>query len=239
MPKSIRKSTLRRGAAGRATVRTRAAGDARSSLRRRPIQHRGDTRLQAVLDAAELVIAEVGVEAATTNAIAARAGSGMGSLYRFFPNKQAIVDALAERYMAAMRPLTLYMERPQLATMPVARMVDAIVDPLIEFFRRSPAYRHVFHTTNQPGAPSRPCEAMKEAVVSHVDGLMAARAPKLPAAERRVHAEVAVELVHGMLGVAFEKPAHQRAPYLLEAKRLLALYAEMVQSGDDPLRRLR
>lgn len=219
-------------------VRPRRPAGPRTLLRRRPSQQRGEIRLEALLDAAEQVIAKVGVDAATTNAIAARAGAGMGSLYHFFPNKEAIVAALAERYMARIRPLTLFMERPGMPQMTVARLVDEIVDPLAEFYRRAPAYRHVYHATNKPGMPSSCRTELQETVVAHVDGLMAARAPHLEPAQRRVHAMVAVELVHRMLDMAFEAPAAQRPALLTEVKRLLALYSVMVQSGDDPLRRL-
>ena len=122
--------------------RGRAAGPRRPGGERparQPSQDRGQRRYEQLLDAAEQVIAEVGVEAATTNAIARRAGSGMGSLYRFFPNKEAIVVALAARYKERVRPLTMYAGRPELGALSIAQMVDAIVDPLVEFFRRAPA----------------------------------------------------------------------------------------------------
>ncbi len=207
--------------------------------RRPPQQDRGQRRFDELLDAAEAVIAEVGVEATTTNAVAARAGAGMGSLYHFFPNKEAMVVALAERYANAMRPLTEYGKRPEFATMPLARMVDEIVDPLAEFMRRAPAYRHVFHATSQPGKPQLCSMNLKDSVVSHVDGLMAARAPKLSAAERRLKATVAVEMVHRMLDLAFEETGAARAAIVDDTKRLLALYSEMLQTYDDPMKRLR
>src|SRR5262252_3918482 len=61
-------------------------------------QARGQRRIDLLLDVAALVFAEVGFEAATTNVIAARAGISPGSLYRFFPNKDAIAEALADRF---------------------------------------------------------------------------------------------------------------------------------------------
>jgi AcrR family transcriptional regulator len=57
-------------------------------------QVRGQQRMELVLDVAAQVFAEVGFEAATTNAIAARAGMSPGSPYQFFPNKDAIAKAL-------------------------------------------------------------------------------------------------------------------------------------------------
>lgn len=52
-----------------------------------------------MLDAAELVFADIGYDAATTNQIAATAETSIGSIYEFFSNKQAVARALADRYM--------------------------------------------------------------------------------------------------------------------------------------------
>src|SRR6266542_6598743 len=58
-------------------------------------QARGERRIAQLLDAAGEVFATVGYAAATTNAIAAQAGVSPGTLYQFFPNKQAMAEALA------------------------------------------------------------------------------------------------------------------------------------------------
>jgi AcrR family transcriptional regulator len=63
--------------------------------RRRP----GKVRVAAIEQAGAAVIGERGFEAATMAEIAARAGAPIGSLYRFFPNKQALGDALIQRYL--------------------------------------------------------------------------------------------------------------------------------------------
>ena len=62
--------------------------------RRRP----GKLRVAALLEAGAAVIAERGFEAATMAEIAARAGAPIGSLYRFFPNKEVLADALLRRF---------------------------------------------------------------------------------------------------------------------------------------------
>src|ERR1700691_3817112 len=62
--------------------------------RRRP----GRLRVAALLEAGAAVIAERGFEAATMAEVAARAGAPIGSLYRFFPNKEVLADALMRRF---------------------------------------------------------------------------------------------------------------------------------------------
>src|SRR5690348_11216780 len=73
------------------------------SLRRAPAQERGQQRVERILDAAAQEFARVGYESATTNAIARRAKTSVGSLYQFFVNKEAILEGLTERYRRQLR----------------------------------------------------------------------------------------------------------------------------------------
>src|ERR1700691_1280644 len=73
----------------------------KTELRRLPRQSRGRRRVDGVLEAAAGEISEVGYEAATMSSIATRAGASIGSLYQFFPNKVAIVQALRRHYCDA------------------------------------------------------------------------------------------------------------------------------------------
>src|ERR1700734_338123 len=63
-----------------------------------PKRERGRTRVAAILDAGGAVFAEKGYDAATMTEIAARSNTAIGSLYRFFPTKEVLADALLERY---------------------------------------------------------------------------------------------------------------------------------------------
>ena len=74
-------------------------------MRRAPAQSRSRARVEAILDAADAVFLEMGYAAATTNHVAERAGTSIGSLYRFFPDKEALLVALAERYGQRMAAL--------------------------------------------------------------------------------------------------------------------------------------
>lgn len=66
-------------------------------LRKEPSQQRSKTTVAAVLDAAALLLAQGGLAALNTNAIAQRAGVSIGSLYQYFPSKEAILAALIRR----------------------------------------------------------------------------------------------------------------------------------------------
>jgi len=66
--------------------------------RRRPVQARSQATVDFLLEAATRVFKREGF-AATTNRIAAAAGVGIGTLYEYFPHKQALLLALAERHV--------------------------------------------------------------------------------------------------------------------------------------------
>lgn len=66
-------------------------------IRRTPTQARSRRTVQRILDAAEVLVGEAGVDAATTRAIADRAAVAAPSLYRFFADRDEVLDAVLER----------------------------------------------------------------------------------------------------------------------------------------------
>jgi AcrR family transcriptional regulator len=71
-----------------------------AELRKRPRQLRSAETVDRILDAAARIFDERGYRATTTNHVAAQAGVSIGSLYQYFPNKDALLVALAERHVA-------------------------------------------------------------------------------------------------------------------------------------------
>src|SRR5260370_2991963 len=67
-------------------------------IRRPPQQERSERTLAAILDVASSLFAEVGFEATTMTAIAARSNTSIGGLYHYFPDKNSIVLALLHQY---------------------------------------------------------------------------------------------------------------------------------------------
>jgi AcrR family transcriptional regulator len=63
-----------------------------------PKRQRGRLRVDAIMQAGAALFAEKGFDAATMTEIAARSGTAIGSLYRFFPTKETLADALILRY---------------------------------------------------------------------------------------------------------------------------------------------
>src|SRR5262249_27015371 len=97
--------------------------------RRSPAQERSRTTVAAILEAATRIFAARGYAATTTNRIAEHAGVSVGSLYEYFPSKDAILVALAEVHMAEVRRVV------REATEPLAKTsgdVEAVVRAVVK-----------------------------------------------------------------------------------------------------------
>jgi AcrR family transcriptional regulator len=94
-----------------------------------------------VLDAAERLLAAQGVEALTTTRIAAAADVAVGSLYQYFPDKGAIVDALAERYLDEFEGLMESLAEQALTRDWGDDLVDRMIDAFADRYRREAGYR--------------------------------------------------------------------------------------------------
>ncbi len=209
-------------------------GDA---YRRRPRQSRGQKRVELLLDAAAEVIAESGIDAATAEAIALRARTAKGSLYQFFPNRDAVLAALALRYADEMRAIherAFPMDPHGLA---LERLIDRIVRPLAEFHDRNPAFRRVFATIDSPAddtrsAPVRLRSQLFDSFVDRLDVLFAARNPKLPAKDRRRVALISACVGQAVLARRSRATIAEKKPLLEDLKRLLVAYLAPVLDGE-------
>lgn len=106
-----------------------------SPARRAPVQRRSALRVEAMLDAAAALLDDDGPDALTTSGIARRAGVSVGSLYQFFPDKHAVVEALARRSFVRFST--------KLATirgLGWEQTVDAVIDAYVDFSRSEPAF---------------------------------------------------------------------------------------------------
>ena len=76
--------------------------DARALLepRKTPVQARSAASVSAILEATIQVLLSVGKERLTTTRVAARAGVSVGTLYQYFPNKSALLQAVVKRHFS-------------------------------------------------------------------------------------------------------------------------------------------
>ncbi|HSL58383.1 MAG TPA: TetR/AcrR family transcriptional regulator, partial [Acidimicrobiales bacterium] len=107
-------------------------------LRREPVQRRSRERVDAILAAATELLAEVEGTEITTTTIAARAGVPVGSLYEYFVDREAVIDAVAARM------LDRHDEHLRAALTAAPESLEAMVDALYTayagFYRAEPAF---------------------------------------------------------------------------------------------------
>lgn len=111
-----------------------------ASLRRTPRQARSRQKLARVLEAADRLLISEGAEALTTTRVAAEAGVSVGALYQYLPDRDAILDTLADRYLLRLEELmdsfTARASR-EVWPDPVAVLVDGFAD----LYRGQPGLR--------------------------------------------------------------------------------------------------
>lgn len=114
--------------------------ETRVPLRNEPVQARSAARLGTLLDAAAAVIDEIGFERLTTAMVAERAGASIGTVYRYFPDRIALLQALGARNLE--RVLTRVGDevvKPEHATWLEA--LASAMGILVDAFRTEPGFR--------------------------------------------------------------------------------------------------
>ncbi len=115
-----------------------------SKGRRRPSQARSKATVEAILVATAQVLERSGPEAATTKAIAARAGVSVGSLYQYFGGRDELIDALARRHVESMRRV-LTDALAELISLPLEAAIPRLMTAVIAAHRLNPRLDHVLH----------------------------------------------------------------------------------------------
>lgn len=109
------------------------------TVRHEPVQARAAHRIEALLDAAAAVVVEHGIEHLTTALVAERAGASIGTVYRYFPDRVAVLVALAERNLERLRLAIERVMALEHETWPDA--MEALVGAMVETFREVPSFR--------------------------------------------------------------------------------------------------
>ena len=192
---------------------------------REPKRQRGRIRVAAIMDAAITVFREKGYDAATMTEIAARSGTAIGSLYRFFPTKEALADALLRQYTQhALDGLADL--RARAGGMTPDELAGALVD-----FRLSLAPQRSFAIVllDARGGSDDLREKFRNAMLSGLAAILR-KAMSLTPAKAATMAIVLLHILKAVTAADEEKPAVRRA-LLAEIKELVRVYLASVGSS--------
>jgi len=191
-------------------------------LRRKPVQQRSAQRVERMLEACASLIEELGYDGVTTTLIAERAGVAVGSLYQFFPDKRAVVQALTlrnlERFMAN---VVQRFDSAELEHWWDA--VDSMFDVYVEMHRTVPAFSRL-HFGDV--VDTRLLDDGKDNNAVIAEGLAALISERFgrSMAELQLPVAVAIEAADGVLKFAFRRNEGGDQVVVDEAKALIKGY---------------
>ncbi len=105
---------------------------------RKPQQERSRVTVDAILEAAAQVMREHGADALSTGAVAKRAGVSIGTLYQYFADKEAILDAIADNADAVFAA-HLAAAMPRIMSAPIPEAIRLALEATFEVRRKDPA----------------------------------------------------------------------------------------------------
>lgn len=195
-----------------------------TSARKRPSQARSQVTVEAILDAAAQVFEARGYAAGTTNRIAQRAGVSIGSLYEYFPNKDAIVVALAERELERERQEILELLEGSKRD-GLTGLLRRFVETVVAFHARSPALHRILFEEAQHPPETHACVLRFEETLAHAlaDGL---RSRRLRIDDADLAAHLIVQTTESLAHRFVLRGIHEldQAAFVDEVTRLLSRY---------------
>jgi len=195
--------------------------------RRTPLQDRSRQRVERILDAAAQLFADQGYDGATTEAIAERAGTSIGSVYQFFPNKPAIFNAIALRYLERVRALFARAVEPSAAST-WYEIVERTIDAFAAFHREEAGFRAILLNWRVSADMVLVNDDMNRELAQRAEQVLAPFVPALPPARRALVATVVIETVSAMLILCARRPRAFEDAAIVETKTMLRRYLEPI-----------
>ncbi|MBO3748447.1 TetR family transcriptional regulator [Streptosporangiaceae bacterium NEAU-GS5] len=192
---------------------------------REPQQARSRARVEAILAAADAILAERGYEALTVRRIAETAGVPVGSIYQFFPDKAAIVDALGRHYISGfdqvMEDLVERAQRERLDD-----IVGTVVDAFTALYRARPGYVALWSGRHLSPELAHADQVNNAVIMEGARRIIAVQLGLPDGPELARGAQIAVWAVDSVLQHTFRAGPRGDQETLEETKRMLRLYLE-------------
>jgi AcrR family transcriptional regulator len=206
-----------------------------SLLRTAPRQERSERRINLILDTAAGLFDEMGYDATTTKHVADRAGIAVGSIYHWFPDKTALANALAERYLNEL--LAIYqVELVDNPTETTPELIARVTGVLATFVTSNPAFITLLVNAFAPGGEASPGERLRVGMFTLVRALVTARAPGTPESEAVAVTDTVVSVTHALMAFAARFEGDERTRRLDELTYILSAYVlAKFPAVDDPI----
>lgn len=187
-------------------------------VRTEPIQERSAARIDALLDAAAQVVDEIGFDRLTTAMVAERAGASIGTVYRYFPDRivllQALRDRAVQRYRAAVVE-AIHTANPEHWW----NAVECAIDAFVAMFRSEAGFRIIrFTDAERSGMPGEIPEDGDD-FFAHRFAEILSEEFGLPAGdELKFRLEIVVEISDALINRAFLIDPNGDERFIAEAR---------------------
>lgn len=170
---------------------------AKLAPRKRPKQVRSRHTVDAILTAAEDVLLRSGLAGFNTNAVAQRAGVSIGSLYQFFPGKEAILATLV-RNMRRDMLADLIAAQKAVDTTDLAGTIGAMIDASLKHHLRAPALTELL----EQAEAQLPMDAETQALKANMFHLVLSLFERHDVDQAQTVAQDVIAMCHGMVDAA-------------------------------------
>ncbi|MCW4384613.1 TetR family transcriptional regulator [Salinibacterium sp. SYSU T00001] len=193
-----------------------------ASLRNEPVQARSAARLTRLLDSAAEVIDEIGYERLTTAMVAERAGASIGTVYRYFPDRIAVLQSLSIRFLGEfIDEVRAELQTDGIDTWESA--IDHVIDTAVSWFSTKPGFRSLRFGDVIDVRP-REGERTNIAVVAAVVAEALSDRFDLADEELPLRIEVVLQVVDSLLARAFAFDASGDERVITEARAAAHAY---------------
>jgi AcrR family transcriptional regulator len=191
--------------------------------RRVPTQERSKKRVEAILDAAAEIFVEVGYDSATVDSIAERADTSVGSIYQFFPNKQALFIALAERCIERSKQILEGVLTPKVLAGGWEEILGKVIAAYYEWECTDMTAKALYRNLHLYGMFEEADRAMTQELIERAEQLIAFYTD-LTAARRKIVATTVVNTVTSALFYARQQGDNFARKMMEETKTMLIRY---------------
>ena len=189
-----------------------------------PAQQRARDTVERILDAAAVLLDEVGIDGFNTNLLAEQAGVRVRTVYRYFPNKWAVVVALAERYATWEREIVEAALVSELERSDWRAALGRVIDRYVAAVEAAPGFLAVRRAARAAPELRAVDDRAADGLAAELSVLLAAAGVALPASRRTTIARAMIEAAISVLDLAYVAPVRRRRELIGELKRMQVAY---------------
>jgi AcrR family transcriptional regulator len=211
--------------------KTIRATDLPSKTSRTPQQTRGRARVEAVLDACAVLLWEHGPGDLTMHKLAKRAKTSIGSLYHFFPDKDAVIDALCQRHLNALTSIKGDLDRiscDQWRNMNPQSLIETLARPYFHYIDNYPEMLVII--SHSLGSKIEDAPALRASIQANYEKVLGLRMPEMDPALIKTISFVLFNIPVGALQSLQENNEYRERVLRLELINAMVAYLQSIEA---------